>query len=79
MTMVFTIFGVLIGIWGPAWVDVLDVFHFHHLPLAFTWQLYLLQCSFLVLYMIVLSCVIHLCRLCGKCVQNKVVPCASNR
>ncbi|DBA67665.1 TPA: hypothetical protein ACH3X2_001258 [Trebouxia sp. C0005] len=69
-----TTFGVLCSLLGPSWFDALNVFHFHHLPWAFLWRLYLLICTFLVLYVIALQSVKKVFDWCERHLQNRVLP-----
>jgi len=69
-----TVFGVLCSLLGPSWFDALKVFHFHHLPWAFLWRLYLLVCGFLALYVIALQSVKKVFGWCERRLQNRVLP-----
>ncbi len=69
-----TTFGVLCSLLGPSWFDALNVFHFHHLPWAFLWRLYLLVCGFMTMYVIALQSVKKVSDWCERCLQNRVLP-----
>lgn len=71
-----TIFGILCSVLGPSWFDVLDIYHFYQLPLAFTWRLYLLLCGFMLLYVIALYSIDRIRKWYEQHHRNAIVPSA---
>lgn len=48
--LVNTVFAVLCSFLGPWWFDVLDIYHFYHLPWAFRWKMYWRLGLFMLVY-----------------------------